>query len=288
MKARMYNIMLALILAVTSSAMALSPIGPAQAVIGENQWGIGANIGYQNMDLVADGTYFELHSGPNLRQTNAKIAMKDIQTVSSFAQIGFGLTPEIDIYASLGASNAVGNTTAKNSNSTVQTHGLSEGEPFDIHGNQALAWGVGTRFTLKDLETVKWGGVAQITFHNPKGNSTWTSLSDSSYHMDGTWDMQYWELIVALGPTIVYDNVQFYGGPFLHMVRGDMDFNGVFADNTTDNGPAYTSMDMEEEALVGAYAGMQMDLYENLMFYVDGQYTGKAWGVGIGAMMRTK
>jgi hypothetical protein len=40
--------------------------------------------------------------------------------------------------------------------------------------------------------------------------------------------------------------------------------------------------------MIGGYAGMQMDLYENMLFYVDGQFTGKAWGVGLGTILRTE
>ncbi len=131
--------------------------------------------------------------------------------------------------------------------------------------------------------------MVQITKQSPEGNSRWLTqdLGAGGYTIDGNWKLDTWELIVALGPTIVYDNVQFYGGPFLHLVTGDLDFNGTYASGG-DTGVAATNQDLEEEATAGAYAGMQMDLYENMVFYMDGQFTGKAWGVGFGAILRTE
>ena len=289
MKVTMHKTSLFLILGFASTAMALSPIGPTQAVIGQDQWGVGLNLGFQSMDLMADGTYYEYQSPT--RTTKGKIALKDIESISSFVQIGLGLSPEWDIYGCIGTSNGKGDATV-DSTATQATHAFEHGETFGINADHGFAWGVGTRFTLRDYETVKWGGMVQMTWQGPKGNSRWSTkdTAGGGYTIDGTWEMDYWELIVALGPTFVYDNVQFYGGPFLHVVRGDLDLNGTYTDISTgtDTGVASTSQDLEEEAMVGAYAGMQMDLYENMVFYVDGQLTGKAWGVGLGTILRTK
>lgn len=278
MKARTHKITLVLVLALSSSAMALSPIGPAQAVIGEKEWGFGANVSYQSMDLVADGSYYEYPPSGPTRVTQGKIALEDIESISSFIQIGYGLSPNWDIYGLIGASEADGDATAKTA-SPVPAQGFTNGQKFNVNGDHEVALGVGTRFTVKDYETVKWGGVVQMTWQKPEGGSSW---NDGNYRTTGTWEMDYMEFIVAFGPTFVYDNVEFYGGPFLHLVRGDMDFEGT----TTDGSRATTSQDLEEENMIGGYLGMQMDLYENMTFYVDGQYTGKAWGVGVGTILR--
>ncbi|NQV33402.1 MAG: hypothetical protein HQ515_11985 [Phycisphaeraceae bacterium] len=277
MKARMHKTILLLLLGLSSSAMALSPIGPTQAVMGEKEWGVGLNVGFQTMDLVADGTYYEYAPGPTTRTASDKIAIKDVDSISSFVQINLGLSPKWDIYGLIGASNGDGDATVKAASVTA-TQGFNNGDKFDVNGDHEVSGGVGTRFTLADYDTIKWGGMAQITWHQPKGNSAWTV---GGFRTTGTWELEYLELIVALGPTFVYENVEFYGGPFLHMVRGDMNFAG-----TTNDGTARTSQDLKEEAMVGGYAGMQMDLCENTVFYVDGQFTGKAWGVGVGTILR--
>jgi hypothetical protein len=282
MKARMHKATLLLILGLSSSAMALSPIGPTQAVIGENQWGVGTHTGYQSMDLVADGHFYEYPPAAATRRTKDKIVLEDIESISSFAQIGFGLCPHWDIYGLIGVSDADGDARVKTA-SPAPAQGFTDNQEFDVDADHELAGGFGTRFTLVDCETVKWGGMAQITWQQPEGGSAWTD-SGGGYRTSGNWELDYWELIVAFGPTVVYDNVQFYGGPFIHMVRGDMDFSGT----TTDGSRAKTSQDLEEEAMLGGYAGMQMDLKENMLIYVDGQFTGKAWGIGMGTIFRMK
>ncbi len=286
MKAKLYNTMLVLILGLSSSAIALSPIGPTQAVVGQNNWGIGINAGYQSMDLVADGTYFEYQTVE--KKTSAKIALEDIESISSFIELSLGLSPEWDIFGCIGVSNGEGDATVKNSDPFVQTHAFAQNEKFDINGDHEMAFGFGTRFTLKDYDTVKWGGMARITWQKPKGSSTWETIQPLDDHsISGDWELDYWELILAVGPTFVYDNVQFYGGPFLHMVRGDLNFSGTYS-YPGDTGSASTTQDLEEEALIGGYLGMQVDLCKTTLFYVDGQFTGKAWGVGAGAILHTR
>ena len=287
MMLKMHKTALFLIVALAGSAMALSPIGPTQAVIGEDQWGVGLNVEFQSMDLEADGTFFEYQTPT--RTTKDKIALRDIESISSFLQIGLGLSPEWDIYGCIGTSNGRGDASV-DSTLTQATHAFEHGENFGIHADHELAWGIGTRFTLSQSKKYRWGGMVQMTWQGPKGNSRWNTkdTAGGGYTMDGTWKLDTWELIAAFGPTLVYDNVEFYGGPFLHMVRGDLDFNGTYTDISTGNntGVASTSQDLEEEALVGVYAGMQMDLYKNMLFYMDGQFTGKAWGIGLGTMLR--
>ena len=273
-----------LIVGFSGYAAALSPIGPTQSVNGQDQWGFGLNVGFQSMDLEADGTYFEYPPAGPTRNTPDKIKLENIKSVSSFIQISRGLCPHWDIYGCIGTSDAQGDASVKASSSGTPTQAFTDGETFDVNGDHKPAWGFGTRFTMRDTGTVKWGGMAQMTWQKPKGNSTWTAKADPGYRINGNWELDCWELIVAVGPTFVYDNVQFYAGPMLHMVRGDLNFEGT----TTDGSRATTSQDIEEETMVGGYAGMQMDLYENILFYVDGQFTGNAWGVGLGGILRTK
>lgn len=285
MKARILKSTSLLVLILTSLAMAASPLGPPSALVGENQWAFGANVGFQSVDLEATGTYYE--QGATLRSTSATIEIKDLQSFSSFLQAGLGLTDNWDVYACIGISDADADATVKSA-ATVATRGFSDNETFGISNNHDLAWGVGSRFTFSKSETVDWGGLFQMTWFNPKvGGSSWVSKSDPTYRINGDWDLDYWEIIVAIGPTIFYDNVTFYGGPFVQIVRGDLTLSGTYADNTnTNTGTVSSSQDLEEEAMVGAYAGMQLDLTDSTLLYMDGQVTPDAWGAGVGILFR--
>ena len=47
-----------------------------------------------------------------------------------------------------------------------------------------------------------------------------------------------------------------------------------------------TSGDIEEESQFGGYVGASWDVRENISCYLEGQFTGDAWGIGIGAARR--
>jgi hypothetical protein len=238
------------------------------------------------MDLEATGTYSEPANG----ETPNTLKIKDFESTAAFVQIGFGLNQNWDIYGCIGVSNGKADGTVQSNPTANPTRGFWNNETFGIDNNHDLAWGVGTRFTLKKYDSVDWGGLVQMTWMNPKvGASQWTTINDSTYQIQGDWDLDYWEIIAAFGPTIYYENVTFYGGPFIQIVRGDMTLNGAYVyQNGTNTGSASASQDLEEESMVGGYAGIQVDLSNRLLIYLDGQVTADAWGAGLGAVLRHK
>jgi hypothetical protein len=269
--------------------MAVSPLGPPLAIYGDKTWGSGATFGFQTMDLEATGTYREQISN-TVQETPNTLKIKDFESTSAFVQIGFGLNESWDIYGCIGVSNAKGDATVQSNPTSVPTHGFLNGETFGVDNNHDLAWGVGTRFTLKKSDSVDWGGLVQMTWMNPKaGASQWVTRKTSIYRIEGEWDLDYWEFVAAFGPTIYYENVTFYGGPFIQIVRGDMTLNGAYVyQNGTNTGSASASQDLEEESMIGGYAGIQVDLSDRLLIYLDGQVTADAWGAGLGAVLRHK
>ncbi|MCF7975482.1 MAG: hypothetical protein K9N55_16815 [Phycisphaerae bacterium] len=241
------------------------------------------------MDLEAKGTYYEQITSQVRKETPNTLKIKDFESTSAFLQIGLGLAQNWDIYGCIGANNAKGDATVE-SPSQPNTFGFGNGETFGIDNKHDLAWGVGTRFTLKKYDTVDWGGLVQMTWLNPRvGASQWTSVNDSTYRINGDWDLDYWEIIAAFGPTIYYENIAFYGGPFIQIVRGDMTLDGAYVyQNNSNTGTASASQDLEEESMIGGYAGMMWDLTDRMLIHVDGRFTANAWGAGIGILLRQK
>ncbi len=47
-----------------------------------------------------------MSSPAGTRATKSEIVLEDIESISSFAQIGFGLSPQWDVYGLIGASDA--------------------------------------------------------------------------------------------------------------------------------------------------------------------------------------
>ena len=81
------------------------------------------------------------------------------------------------------------------------------------------------------------------------------------------------EIQIALGPTYTAEGVMIYGGPFLHLIDGDMDLQ---------SGATKVSADLEEESEVGGYIGAQFDIMENAAINVEYQLTGDAQGIFAG------
>jgi hypothetical protein len=78
------------------------------------------------------------------------------------------------------------------------------------------------------------------------------------------------------------DNLSIYGGPFLHFVNGDLDFSGETLD-LGDRIGMEASGDIEEKSQFGGYIGASLDAKERTSFFLECQFTGDAWGIGIGA-----
>jgi len=81
------------------------------------------------------------------------------------------------------------------------------------------------------------------------------------------------------------DNLSVYGGPFLHLVDGDLDISGKMVDEGSEI-LMKTSGDIEEESQFGGYVGASWDVRKDISCYLEGQFTGDAWGIGLGAVRR--
>ena len=87
------------------------------------------------------------------------------------------------------------------------------------------------------------------------------------------------------------DGLCVYGGPFLHLVSGDLDekwtdwyavfdSEGTVVDSDSESGK--WSADIEEKSTFGGYVGAQLDVTEQMKAFAEVMFTGDAWGIGIG------
>jgi hypothetical protein len=77
-----------------------------------------------------------------------------------------------------------------------------------------------------------------------------------------------------------------YGGPFLHIVEGDIDLNTAGLDSVLSPWVVESSGDLTEASQFGGYIGAQWDVDENTMANIEIQFTADAWAVGIGGVWR--
>lgn len=141
--------------------------------------------------------------------------------------------------------------------------GVAKFEMDGWDGGNEFAYGFGTRVTITEQDAITWGGLFQIV---------WFEGDDTILGADV--DVDAYEIQIAIGPTYEAENVRIYGGPFLHLLDGDLDVE------------ALGSADIEQESEIGLYVGGQFDLAENTAASVEVQFTADAWAIAGGVGYR--
>lgn len=267
-----------------SSALALAPMGPPTAGLNQGQFRAGAEYGYSEMDLEIDPKY------------DPDGTILDLESNMFFATLGYGVMDNWEAYIQLGVANAEFDKVKWSDDPTADKWG------FD--GDYGFAYGFGTKYTFwEQMEGLTWGVLFQMKWINsedtlkgrdvdPGEGDTW-EIEDWSANIE----LDYYEMQIAVGPTWqAMDGLCVYGGPFVHIVSGDLDdkWNETFAvyDNPQGTGDPLVgpfvdagkeSADLEEESTFGGYVGAQFDVTEQMQAFAEVMFTGDAWGLGIGA-----
>ena len=276
-KIALFIVTVMLLCASNSVVFALSPMGPPKALYGLNRWGFGIEYGNQTMDLEADATVSEIMIvDPDVYEAPPRKFKHNIDNLKSnilMVRAGYGLNDNWDAFLRLGLADAKGD---------IEYLNPVNPSPYEykgFEGSFGFGWGIGTRATFWQDDTVSWGGLLQITWLEPD-NSGVTLSGEPNF--DGDVEIDIEEVQIAVGPTWrANDSISIYGGPFVHFVNGDLDING----RTTDRGTEFileTTGDIEEESQFGGYAGAHLEMDENTSCYIECQLTNDAWGIGIG------
>jgi len=134
-----------------------------------------------------------------------------------------------------------------------------------------FAWGAGFKATVFDSSPAPWGVLFQIT--HVEGDES--EPIGGGYVITG--DVDIYEMQIAVGPSYKEGNVCVYGGPFLHLINGDLDIR--FAGQTLP-------YDIEEESVFGGYIGLSAEIAENVDLSFEGQFTSDATVFGVGATLK--
>jgi len=171
----------------SSSALALTPLGPPRAELEKGKRSLGFLFSSSEMDL--EMTWGGLTS-----------TMPDMESNTYLLRAGYGLSDGCEIYSLIGFSDL-----------------SSEG--FD--GDSDVAWGFGTKFTLAEKDQVTWGGLFQMCSISSDGSIYEDVPGFGMQTIDV--DVQIFDIQIAFGPTYTKDAFSIYGGPFLHFVTGDLE-----------------------------------------------------------------
>ncbi len=162
-----------------------------------------------------------------------KVEGHEIDSVTShmiFGNLGYGIMDEWEAFARLGVAD------------------IDEG---GFSGDYGFAWGLGTKVTFLKQENLNWGALFQMT---------WTNSED-----DGV-DFDFYDMQIAVGPTWkLNDTLSIYGGPFVHLINGDIE-----------------NADLEEDEAFGGYVGAEAALADNTSLFGEIQLTGAGWAIGTG------
>ena len=200
MKNVMYLLSVVVVVAglLSSSALALTPLGPPKAGLKREQHSLGFVFASSEMDLEV--------SGYGLSET-----LPDIESKTYLARLGYGLSDGCELYTLVGLSD-------------------SSAEGFD--GSSELAWGFGTKLTVAEKDSVTWGVVFQMVSLSSEGSVSGDVPGFGWQTID--LDIQVFDIQIAFGPTYTQEGFSIYGGPFLHFVDGDFEVSLLGESGTAD------------------------------------------------------
>ena len=258
-----------------SAVLALSPMGPPKAMLGQDQWSVGIDYANETMDLEASSTINEtIIDVTDLAPYDAKHKINDLKSNIVLGRISYGISDNWDAFLRLGAADVEGDI------DQTYPDGATPDNLKGFDGGFGFAWGIGTKVTIWENKNITWGGLVQMTWVKP-GDGDVSLSGDPNF--SGNAEVDFWEVQLALGPTWqMNDNLSIYGGPFLHFVGGDLDISGKTID-MGDEIHMKSSGDIEEKSQFGAYVGASLDANERTSYFLECQFTSDAWGIGLGA-----
>ncbi|MBN2183450.1 MAG: hypothetical protein JW715_16180 [Sedimentisphaerales bacterium] len=245
-----------------SEAFALDPMGPPTASLRLDELMIGFNYTSSSMDVeLNNGEWNEYYEGSLYDAGEAEsFKLKDFDMNKIYANIGYGLWDNCEIYLRLGGV------------STEFGDSIWEaGEKFESNTNFSFC--IGSKATFYEIGDLKIGRLIQLSWANMDGDlkaPQWTE-ADSV-------EMDLMEIQVAIGPAFTSPNgSSIYGGPFFHFVDGEIKDKYTLASGINTE---YT-WDIDESSTFGGYIGTQLYFSENSYLNIEYQHTSGASAVGL-------
>ena len=243
MKKTLFLLVVPLIVAglLSSFALALSPIGPPMAGLKEGQSSWGFDFSDSDIDIKATG----LGLSGTLEDTDSQLYL---------ANLGLGLLDNFELFVRLG---------------------MCDHEFQGYQGGSGFAYGFGTKLTLSESAPVSWGTLFQMTWSE---SSDTLSVDFPPFGVVGAdIDVDIIEIQIALGPTYKTDNFRLYGGPFLHLIDGDLDVTTL---GVTGN------FDLKQKSELGGFLGGQLDISDTSSLHFEYQLTDDASAIAAGFVWR--
>jgi hypothetical protein len=257
------------------SAWAGAPMGLPTAYLGQDHWGAGVEYGHEQMDLEAEGTVVEHFATTDFAWTQ-RFQMEDVAGNMILGTLGYGLADNWDIFLRAGAANSSGTIIIP----AADTGALWQQDEFDA--SFGFAGGGGTRATFWKSNAWSIGGLAQFLWFNP-GDSSFSVpdplIPDESWMGDVS--LSYWQAQVSVAVAYEGDALRLWAGPFLQILRGDLDFNGQALIGGNVRTLSWTS-DLEESSPLGGHFGASLKVTDEWNLWAEGQVMSDFWLVSVG------
>lgn len=204
-----------------------------------------------------------------------KMSINSVEIKRHYATFGYGVTDWCEIYFQLGSAD-------------FQARFKEDGGTFmGYSGGNDFARGLGAKFTVLEKDNIRWGTSIQMNWLDTDSveDGTWR---DDELHMSGQWkrtmDIETFDLLLAVGPTVDFGAVKLYGGPFYYYFSGEIEsrYRAYNYGDVIYNSYMTEKADLETSSNFGAFVGAQLVLTETTSVTTEFAYTGGAWAVGAG------
>ncbi len=252
-------LLLAVVLMLSSTALAGSLIGPVRGTLGAGQWAVDLEYFYQELDLKYCGKSWEYGEGVYCDSGT----IQDASFNMWFGSLEYGVCDNWDVFVRLGVTDLEDDVRSCDYD--------ANDSPFKLNGDYGFAAGVGFRNTICQTGDIVWGSLIQATYLDPDGGRNDTI----------SWDAEMWEFQAVLAANMqLRDDLWLYLGPMLHCVCGEMDLECSTGYYTGD-------MNIRQESCLGAVIGGQWYLPDTAGIYLYGecQIFEDGWGGGLGCVI---
>jgi len=260
MKLRMITVGLVLLF-LSSTSFAL--IGPPTAELDKGQWSIGYNYSYSTQDM-DKANYHGFDTGG--ASSYGKFKIEDFKTQRHYATLSYGVTDFWEIYGSIGIADV------KEDEKQYYSSG-SVGE-FATNFDNDFAFGWGTRVTFLKGEKISWGAALQMNILD-------TSWDESGVDVGGAWkdtfELEAYDLMFTVGPTVDMGNWKLYCGPLYYYFNGDYDYKSTYT-----GGVSKESFTVKPDGNFGGFVGAQIPVAQDLDLTAEASMVSGGYGLACG------
>ena len=307
----MTNVLRGAILLIGSTCVSVAsggaPMGLPMGTVDEGQWTIGGQFGRETADLEGSDTFDATYVGDGGTVTelqfDEQLEIQDLASNMLFVSFAYGILDGWDVFGRLGLlsrgavdvlDRRVGLLDDRSDLVECAQCFLDRVGPHSsgaLDGSFGFAWGAGTRATFWQQGPWSLGGLGQFTWFNP-GDSDLSYTDPILEPLGGTYvgeaSLDYWQAQVSLALIYQADAWSFWGGPFVQFLEGEIERSGdILYDDLgvlDDGGDFSGTTDVEQDSQFGGHLGVGVDVAEQWNVWLEGQFTGDSWLIGIGAV----